>query len=186
MKALSILAGMALAAPSPPHDVIRTQVQWGAIVSLSCALGRGTAFHIGNGRYVTAWHVLRISGGGCKIDGEPVRVLREDAGKDVAEIVGPVRSTRIAIDCAPLKPGRHYLGVGYAGVSRLHLPLIYSLFGDDPENGNAQFVGPDTIPGMSGGPLLGKDLNASGVVLQRHPSRARALSETFFCDRGRP
>lgn len=161
------------------------EIPWQALVVVQCAKAVGSAFHIGNGRYVTADHVLANGGGSCAINGEPIRVLHESPKDDIAEITGPVLPVRFQIDCSPFKPGKHYLAAGYAGGRYLfRLPLIYSAFGADPDNGNGRFVGPDVVPGMSGGSLINEDHRVSGVVLQRWPARARELSGTFLCGGG--
>jgi len=160
---------------------VATEVPDKAIVLVVCTDRMGTAFHIGNGNYVTASHVVNGTKE-CRIGVNPARVLKDDSAKDVAELAGPDIGDRLRVDCGGFRPNRHYLATGYVGrINLVRLPLIYSAFGDDPDNGNGQFVGPDIIPGMSGGPLLNEGLRVSGVVLQRFPARARSLGETFVC-----
>lgn len=173
---LSLLIGSPeVAAPAVPYDAIQV---------IQCGNAVGTVWHIGNGRYLTAAHVIGTNE--CKIEGVPVKILKLDGKLDVAEIDGPVLATKVEIDCRPFKVNRHYLAVGYSmGIMRLELPLIFSAFGRDPFNGNGRFAGTDVHQGMSGGPLFGEDYRGAGIITQRWPSRIRALSDTHICQ-GKP
>lgn len=155
-------------------------IPWEAIVPVKCGRAMGTAFHIGSGRWLTAAHV--VSNGDCVFIDGPVKLVLRDDANDIAELSGPAIAARLVVDCRPFKRDRHYLSIGYAyGIGRLNLPLIYSAFGKDPENGNGMFVGPDMHPGMSGGPTLSEEYRVAGVNSQRWPSRTRALADTHVC-----
>lgn len=163
-----------------PQLVAAYAIPWAAIVPVKCGNAVGTAFHIGGGRWLTAAHV--VSNGDCVFIDGPVKLILRDDSNDIAELLGPAIPARLVVDCKPFKRDRHYLSIGYAyGIGRLNLPLIYSAFGKDPENGNGMFVGPDMHPGMSGGPLLSEEYKAAGVNSQRWPSRTRALADTHVC-----
>jgi S1-C subfamily serine protease len=179
----SVLAAMTLGiAPAQPVPAQPHEIPYAAITLVRCGDFAGTAFHIGNGRYITAYHVIAEGGNECTIGLNKVTVAGVEKSLDVAELRGPVIDAKFQLNCSGFKPGHEYLAVGYAGgVYRTNLPLIYSTFGHDPENGNGQFIGADMIPGMSGGPLVGEDYRVSGINLQRWPSRARDLRDTYLC-----
>jgi hypothetical protein len=174
-----LLAALTLSNDRPPVAGLSAP-QWGAITPVRCGNALGTAFHIGGGRYITASHVA--SWGACAFDGIPAATVLNDKSHDVAELAGPTITASLKVNCAGFRRNRHYLAVGFVSlIGRLSLPLIYSGFGRDPDNGHGMFVGPDAHPGMSGGPLLDEDYRVSGVVVQRWPSRARALADTHVC-----
>lgn len=180
MRLLSALLALIMGPAQPA--LAKPVIPWGAINIIQCGNAVGTAFHIGDGRYITAAHV--VSHGDCAIGGFPVRLVHQDGKLDTAELIGAVAPEKFEIDCSGFRPNQHYLAIGYAGgVVRLDLPLIYSAFGRDPEGTNGMFVGPDSQPGMSGGPLINEDYQVSGIVQQRWPSRARALADTYLCGR---
>ena len=175
--ALALLVGSAAPVPALP-----AQVPWDAIKIIDCGKSLGTAFHIGNGRYITAHHVLSEGGGPCTIGGDKLTLAGDDPAHDLTEFHGPVIDAKLELNCAGFKPGEQYLAIGYAlGQVRTTIPLIFSAFGDDPGGGNGMLVGADLIPGMSGGPTLGTDYRVHGIGLQRWPSRARDISETYLC-----
>jgi S1-C subfamily serine protease len=182
MKALIACAALLSPVGTAPASCAPTTIPWDAIVLVSCKEATGTAFHIGGGRYVTANHVVVQGGGGCSINGKDATVTGQDEKNDVAELSGPVIAAKFELDCDGFKAGQEYLAVGFAGGETLtRLPLLYSAFGRDPGNGNGQFIGAETIPGMSGGAMISLSIRVAGIVTQRWPSRARALADTYLC-----
>ena len=182
MKLLLAALSLLLIAPAPVKQP--KEIAYGAVARVLCGPLSGTAFHIGNGRYITALHVVSNAPDECTIGTQKVTVTGQSKDLDIAELSGPSLPAKLEVNCSGFSPGRQYLAIGYAGgVYRTNLPLIYSRFGPDPENGNGQFIGADMIPGMSGGPLIGEDYRVWGVNLQRWPSRARDLHDTYLCRR---
>lgn len=181
MKA-GLLAPLLLAATSAsPLPASPTAIPWDAIVLLSCGDYTGTAFHIGNGRYITADHVVSTVRE-CSAGKATLKVVGEDGDTDIAELSGPVIDAKFEIDCAGYKVGQQYLAVGYPlGQYRTEYPLIYSAFGRDPDGGIGMFIGADVIPGMSGGPVINEQFRVTGIINRRWPSRSRALADTYLC-----
>lgn len=157
---------------------IAASIPWAAITTVSCGQAVGTAFHIGGGRYITAAHV--VNNGECTIAGLPAPKVAVIPELDFAEVGGPVDRPKFDISCDGFGAGKEYLAIGYAlGKLRVTLPLLNSAFGKD--GNNSMFVGGDMIPGMSGGPMIDRAYRVSGINLQRWPSGARSLSETYLC-----
>jgi S1-C subfamily serine protease len=177
LLAIAALLSIGAAAPVPPP-----QIPYVAIRLVQCGNALGTAFHIGNGRYITANHV--VSGGTlpCRIGGEEAPVVYQGKARDIAELRGPVLATRFDLDCDGFKAGAEYMAIGMAfGSARTNIPMLYSAFGNDPDNGNGQFIGAEMIPGMSGGPMIDRRFRVAGVNLQRWPSRALDLRDSYLC-----
>lgn len=171
-----ILMALSLATVQPTLN----NLPWAAIVVVQCGEATGTAFHIGNGRYITAAHVVAF--GSCSIGGSPASLAGVNRDLDIAEVSGPPDRPKLDIDCHGFEVSHQYLSIGYPyGLTRMIFPLIYSAFGRDPDNGNGMFIGADVIPGMSGGPLLNENYRVAGIVNQRWPSRSRPLSDTYLC-----
>jgi S1-C subfamily serine protease len=176
--ASTLFVSSATALPPP-------QIPYKAIVIVSCGDRLGTAFHIGSGRWITASHVVGPASS-CTIGDNRATVTGDNVELDIAELSGPLIDEKIEIDCSGFKVGQEYLAIGYAGGQyRTSIPLIYSGFGRDPDTGNGEFIGADSIPGMSGGPILNTNLQVSGITLQRWPSRGRPLGDTYLCPKAK-
>lgn len=174
---MSALLALALGAAQPiPAPVI----PWEASMIVNCGDASGTVFHIGDGRYITAAHV--VTDGNCTILGLPARITHQDGELDIAELSGPFSPVKFDLDCRGFRVGRQYLATGFAGGKyRINIPLIHSVFARDPKAGNSMFIGADVIPGMSGGPVIGEDYRVAGIINQRWPSRARSVADTYLC-----
>ncbi len=181
MKILLALIGATMAlvpvSSASAPAALRT-IDYGAIVMVRCGPVQGTAFHIGGGRYVTAYHVAAF--GNCAIAGVPARMVRADGGLDVAELGGPAIGLALRLDCRGFRAGGNYRAVGYAmPAGRLTLPLIATRHMSD---GQREFVG-EVYPGMSGGPVIADDGGeVAGITNRRWPARSRALRGTWLCE----
>ncbi len=153
-------------------------IDYAAIVMVRCGAAQGTAFHVGGGRYLTAYHVAVF--GTCSIEGVAMRMVRGDGGLDVAELGGPPIGQALRIDCRGFRAGGTYRAVGYAmPAGRLTLPLIATRHTSD---GQREFVG-EVYPGMSGGPVIADDGGkVPGITNRRWPARSRALRGTWLCE----
>lgn len=173
---LALLVATPLFASASPMDA---PVEYGAIVKVECGNARGTGFHLGGGRYVTADHVTR--GRVCAIAGVPVAVVRTSEPLDISELHGLPIPDALELNCRGVKAGRVYRSVGWGQMNyRLTLPLIATRNRDADSAGLNVMVG--TIErGMSGGPVI--DAKGKVVALNnRHsPARVRALSDTWIC-----
>jgi hypothetical protein len=181
MKLLALLP-LLLIPGAQPVTAQAPQIPYSAIRLVQCGNALGTAFHIGNGRYITANHVITGGSLPCHIGGEDAPVVYQGKGLDIAELRGPILGTRFDLDCDGFKTGTEYLAIGMAfGSARTNIPMVYSAFGKDPDNGNGQFIGAEMIPGMSGGPMIDQSYRVAGVNLQRWPSRALDLHDSYLC-----
>jgi hypothetical protein len=191
MKNLSLFAGaLALAClPSVANaqerlPSIDAPIEYGAIFQIHCVSPqmsmRGTAFHIGQGRVISAAHVSMK--GRCEADGVPLETVREDEKLDVVEFHSPVMASRPAlkVSCRVPRQGEWLRAVGWGVLNfRLTLPLIFS--GNiDPDFGFLITLG-TVEKGMSGGP----DVDSKGRVVainnMHSSSRLRSLTETWVC-----
>lgn len=189
MKAFALIgAALALGSATPAETVAPApDVPDAAIAVVVCGGARaGTAFRIGPHRLVTAAHVtshasctLQDRAGGGDV---PVEVVREEGRLDIAELRSAAASdVFLQVDCGGVRRGRHYRAIGFAGGRyRANLPLIAT--GYATSFGGAEFVG-ETIPGMSGGPVIDRRGRVVAVVNTRLPASARALRETWLCRR---
>lgn len=138
----------------------------------------GTAFYIGDGKYVTARHVVRDDERkivNCEIAGKPVTVLQVGSTHDYALVKAKVwLPYREIISCDGFKEGADYYAEGYA----MGRPWVVTqrLIGTKTEIGytveetkNAKLVfGPEargsTTEGQSGGPVKDRDGLVVGIV----------------------
>lgn len=143
-----------------------------AVVRIGCAFASGTAFHIGDGKYVTAFHVVK----NC-LDTFPGAVI--DKEKDFATFHGAVLPEKISFSCSSYRVGDMYVAVGYAegGFYQAREPAVAV---DYKIDGYQAFIG-SFVPGMSGGPVLNKDGKAVGIVNMRWPARSLSLDDTYLC-----
>jgi serine protease Do len=144
----------------------------------------GTAFSIGDGRYVTAAHVLLT--GVASLWGPPAlrdngghvyaidKVLKFSQEKDfvVFTLVAPPNDAALALDTHPV-PGQVVYSVGNAyGTGVVIRDGLYT--SDTPEQQDGRwkwlrFSAPAS-PGNSGGPLIDNDGKVMGVVLAKSPN----------------
>lgn len=137
----------------------------------------GSAFYIGNGRFVTARHVIRDEDDPakpllttCTIKDQPVTIL--DVGKgsvDYAMIQAAVwLPYRAILSCNGVKQGRSYYATGYAMGNpwQVTTRLIGSgskVYSPGPGNNEESLRG-RAVQGMSGGPVGDDDGVIVGIM----------------------
>jgi hypothetical protein len=155
-------------------------------------MGRGTAWRISKGRFVSVSHVTG-RGGSCYIDGKPITVEHDDPFGDFSIVRTDDRTEGgIPLNCNGYYHGYHYYSVGYArgqhpsvAITLRANKLFFNFF--------AQwqiFTGIETvIPGMSGGPILNASGEAVGAVNaynKQGVSWSRSYKETVLCQGSDP
>lgn len=138
----------------------------------------GSAFKVGPDTYITAEHV--VSQGVCFVAGQRVTVTSTDERTDYATFTGPASPAVLRTTCAGFKPGRTYVARGYPGGGSYNIFAPWQAV-NAKIRGFQVFMAADSIPGMSGGPLLDETGAAVGVVSMRWPARSMPLKGTTFC-----
>lgn len=117
MLGLLVAAAVAAASP-PPADPSPYFLDDSTVVFVACEGWTGTAFYIGDGKFVTARHVVRDDKkriAKCSVGGKPITVLQVGAIHDYAIFKAkyylPFRSV---ISCAGFQEGRNYYAQGFA------------------------------------------------------------------------
>ena len=145
----------------------------------------GTAFAIGNSRYVTAAHVFGFLTGG--LWGEPL--LRDSGGNlyPIAQIEKfsehedfvvftlarePARSVALDVDTKPRLNEPVYTAGDALGEGGVIRDGLYTSNTPEDENGRWEWIrfSAAASPGNSGGPLLDGDGKVIGVVLMKSPN----------------
>lgn len=107
---LALFASPFVLSNSEPPAPVYTNVP--QVRQVLCDYTSGTAFRVGTGAYVTAWHVASATG--RKIDGEYIQITHKDEAHDIAVL----RTTRygepLEIDCGGFIDRQYYAGVGMA------------------------------------------------------------------------
>ena len=174
--ALALVATPVLASASP----MDAPVEYGAIVQIRCGNARGTGFHIGEGRYITADHVTR--GRVCAIEGVPVEMVRTSQPLDISEVRGVPLPDKLDVNCRGIRFARVYRSVGWGEMNyRLTLPLIATRNRDADSAGLNVMVG--TIErGMSGGPVIDAKGKVAAINNRHSPARVRSMGDTWLCN----
>jgi len=121
--------------------------------------GSGTAFHIGNGNFLTASHVASEGTVSLVVnDGEvPAEVVWTNKAYDVTLLraIDPVSVNILPLNCTPLSQGMKVHGIGYPKFGRFEINL--TLAGKPQSHGPWKIVYPmsgQLLWGMSGGPSI--------------------------------
>jgi hypothetical protein len=183
--ALALLAAPLLLSNSP--ETAPVYVDYPEIRQVLCDDSAGSAFRVGAGAFVTAWHVA--SSAGCKIDGEPIDIVHKDEAHDFVILRTQVLGGGLRIDCGGFVDGEGYAGVGYShGGDKQEVIAVVSMAGLSALDVWMQFTnlwGARFIPGQSGGPVLNKNGEVVGVVYGYNTaaplSYSQALKDTILC-----
>jgi serine protease Do len=171
----AILVASAVPIPAEPSPYFLDE---STVVPIKCKDWVGTGFYIGDGRYVTARHVVRDDNKKivqCEMAGKEITVLQVGAIHDYAIFKAPVYLPyREIISCAGFKEGANYYAEGYA--QGRPWVVTQRLIGTKTETGymvednkNAkQVFGVEargsTTEGQSGGPVKDDDGLVVGIV----------------------
>lgn len=185
---VAALAGLALtsAAPVIPDEPPQ---RFNAMTMIECGAARGTAFWVARRLMVSAQHVT--ANGACRIGDTPLVVLREDPATDFALLHGPANPAHLAVDCGGFREGRAYWATGWAQGLFRHTARLVATPGRSAGPGGAgglHILAGEVWPGMSGGPVVGREGRVAGIVNRRALAvplmQSRALRDTSLC-RGR-
>jgi hypothetical protein len=184
MKALA-LASVAFSCVSATQSGI-VAVEHPEIVRVDCDHTRGTAFWVGPHILLTAAHV---SGGkDCKINGEPLHVLRS-GGKDgdLAVLQSERTATRwLTVDCKGFVKGKEYAALGYARGLDTQTEVDTKATGEDVLGMARLWAVFHAVPGQSGGPMVDRETwQPVGIVNVYNPERGDTgsveLKRTSIC-----
>ena len=188
----SLLAGaLALALPlqsnaglPPPTFVTNPYIE-----RVDCLEGKGTAFRLDTGTWVSVNHVTRLTG--CTVDGLPIKVTYADPIGDFStfDLPGDKRRGGLHADCSGYQDGKWYHATGHAKGEPIltSLPVMYSKFMQMAglNRGWSVLVYNAVIPGQSGGPMLSGSGAVAGTNNAYNPfypiSFSRALKDTIIC-----
>ena len=170
---LFLLSGNSTALATEPYAINEK-----AIVKVACREGIGTAFKITQDKYVTAKHVAEMTE--CTVGGQPLKNLDTTSTKDIAIFTGPHSPSWAKVSCKGFEENKTYLAVGYGlGFAvTMNNPWISTDLVLDQYN---TFVG-DGLPGMSGGPIVNRKGEVTGVITMRWPTRGYALKFSKICE----
>lgn len=159
------------------------------IERVDCLEGRGTAFKLDTGLWVSVNHVTKLTA--CSVDGLPIKVTYSDPVGDFStfDLPGDNRAGGLHADCSGYRDGQWYHATGHArGLPVLQsLPVMFSKLVQwaGANRGWSVLVYNAVIPGQSGGPMLNSYGNAVGTVNAFNPfypvSFSRALRDTIIC-----
>lgn len=148
------------------HEAISPYpVDGSTIIYVICNDGTATAFYLGDGRFMTARHVVASpKTQWCDIDGRHVQVLSKgaDAAHDWAIVSAPwaKMAYKVSYTCNRMHPGDTYLSTGYAEGHTWQVTTVLRASQQvDSDDGTREVRG-SIIEGMSGGPVA----DLQGVV----------------------
>jgi hypothetical protein len=153
------------------------------IVRVDCETTRGTAFRIGPNLLVTAAHVS--SGESCKINGEPIHIIRQGEG-DFALLASARRGPWLKVDCGGYIKGRQYVALGYARGLNTQTSIDLEATGEQVFGMARLWAVFNAIPGQSGGPIEDADTGRPvGIVNTYNAARGDTgsveLRDTAVC-----
>jgi len=170
---LTLLLGSSTALASEPYSVNEK-----AIVKVVCQEGIGTAFKIAQDKYVSAKHV--VSKTECTIDGKPISNVDITDKEDIATFTGPHTPNWVKVSCKGFEENKTYVAIGYG----LGFPITMQnpwISTDYVQQGYNTFIG-EGLPGMSGGPVINRKGEVTGIVTMRWPTRGYALKFSKICE----
>lgn len=173
---LGLLVAAAIAATPLPAAASPYFLDDSTIVQITCIDWTGTAFYVGDGRYITARHVVRYPDSGklatCTImDNSPVHVLA--VGKDLDYAMfesGYFPPYRAIISCKGFQEGRNYYAQGFASgnpwivTQRLIGTRDHYIQPLDSQFSGGVFLKGKVTQGQSGGPVSDEDGLVVGIV----------------------
>lgn len=164
-----------------------------SIAHLLCDNGRGTAFYIGDGRWVSAHHVV-LGAKECRLLGKYTYVNTTDELGEYIILDGPVLPKKPHIDCRGFQLGIRYTAIGF---NRYSLSVT-----EEPVTATTEIVEKSTddklgvaflkmmrlrgtvYHGMSGGPIIDNQGNIVGIINGVYPHDgvlSRELADTSVC-----
>lgn len=176
MSTLKILAAAALLSIPSSAAAKPYPIREEAIVRVDCVYSAGTAVKIGKDRYITAAHV--VTSPLCTIAGKPIEDLKFES-HDTATFRGPESSHYLRTTCSGFSVDTTYLAIGYGLglMTKSYTPWKATEFN---VGGFHTFFG-EAIPGMSGGPVINRKGEVTGIVNMRWPARSRSIADTSLC-----
>lgn len=160
----------ASAAPAPAAASVAAP----APMRLTEPIGSGTAFYVTARDLVTAAHVIEGCGRVELTSGEPLEILAVHPELDLALLGSPVRSRDwILVDGGrAARLGQNVIALGYPFFGTLGTALTMtgghvSALSGLQDAADALTISAAVQPGNSGGPLIGRDGAAIGVVVAR-------------------
>lgn len=160
-----------------------------AVVKVVCPMGYGSGVHLGEGRVLTAFHVVDHEPSACFVNGKPANVIYVDPQMDVAMLQADLGSLPAARwSCQGYAIDESYGALGYPMGGNFAAYVVQRRRGHDtPVDLGNVFPFPifqgRVIPGMSGGPVVRGDgyvvglINATGT----DSSLLRDLRDTTLC-----
>lgn len=196
MLNLLLAAAAFVAHPSDPSPYF---LDPSSVVKFECAHGSGSGFYIGDGKFITARHVvLNMEEDGtpndnCRINGMPVHVITIGKGwVDYALVSAPISLTfRQIMTCRPFREGQTYYATGYA--EGRPWPVTQKLIGTGAREASSQGAGANesllrgaATEGMSGGPVVDENGVVVGIVSAgaeggETSTMFLALADTPYC-----
>jgi V8-like Glu-specific endopeptidase len=199
---LALLLGMSSLIPLPAATPSPYFLDASTVAMIECGDYSGSAFYIGDGKFITAKHMVRNTDKKgwpamrCTIDKKTVRVIElGKGGIDYAIVSGPIyRPYRAIISCRGFVEGDPYYATGYAEgnpwvVTQRFIASSAHVIMGNIGNYNTILRGSD-VAGQSGGPVTDNDGLVVGIVSQgedtgKTESYILALADTDICKNNR-
>lgn len=162
------LAVVAVVVSVPRVDIVRSDPVYveKSAVMVGTATGHGSGVHIGNGRVLTAAHVVDDATG-IKVGGDPANVLWSGKQYDVALLQTTVKGAAPRLACRTAAVGEQAEAVGNPGPLR-DMHSFGKISGGEQSRGpwaSTIIVNFAIAPGMSGGPVYDAAGDIIGLVV---------------------